>query len=1748
MLEQTVEESAETVHRSFGKCCNERHFVRTARRRPLPCLVGKKHLKGAAEKQKESFATRPTRGFGSLMTKYHIFGGLWSLICAVISHFDTRYALFSFCWLSSSGDILSRTHDDPDREQASNGTLTAGIFFALYIVVVYCTSLIAIVRTWNTFVKGLPDTFRTRKRIQRHLKYYVGCYFGYWTLVLACYAVFSLLPHSTSDSKGGIKCRVWHLLSCLLLAKGMVHALIWTRTSNILRIIEQLRRNGTVNLPPQDGNWDDNINWALRLEILTNTTKGICQSVDRAEHQARASAESSLRSISVSDSSLEEGIVDSSAGQDDYCDRKESYTQIEELILENRNDSRSNGPRTEGVVFKDFAPHVFRRLREEAKVSSASYRNSLQQTTKERRNPDTFMTRFFGCHGLTMYGKTVFFVVMQSVFATSLQIHERFDLKGSWVGRLEGRKPTGTVATCKFCNAEYTIGGSHDQRCNVRGEGNMNHQYDQVGKDLNWNRHMALPYSTARAVAVQLTADSEFLCSINCIDYSLLVGIHHRSFNVSHYSSADSFDSPKLVRHDSGCSMSSQFRVSTRSGRSNSSDSYSTNSSFIRNRSSSGGNQYSRGCYCSSNSNSIKKSFHPIAHGGMSVDEVHGPGLYYLGLIDILQQWNLRKRVEHFVRVYVLMQDRHGISVVNPRQYADRFQQRVIKELIYDAAAMPTRDHRDSVSFTQLQIQNQRNAQLVESNRTLSTMLASLDGSGATFTSQPSTRLESFANFIMSPNVGGNSMTNSPCTPPLAAKARVAVRAVSTRSWDNASCCSSTGVGRLSGGLAMEIPGTIPWCTQQLRNPAAAPPSITSAADPVSKNFVGVLEIEQPASVSVVYTSSSEVVSSSGSRQCSDKSSHSSNSTGSVVHLEEGALRGPSSPLDYRIRRRDVHVVSISQHVADHVREAELALAVLNDLGRDAQLHPALCRHQPVTNSYSCHVLTTILMPRPSSFLRRWRRLLSAEPALTSVVACLTPREAVCVLVFALDAQYESLVRFLYAHESLLSLGDASRRFTSVLHCAAAHGCAEVVQRLLRFRLTHHTLLDAEKPARYVAWNPEDASTRAKVLAWSSRNFRTSSQPKSCTRLQDRETWRWCVAGLLLPVRETRAMEYAASAGRLEVVMWLFEQEKKQEKLDTDVVVYMVQPLESKLQYLHKDMRMPLDQRTLEAAIGSGHFELVKYITDRIPVEQRHTLSPAAAEKAAASGNVDVLAFVVERLGLWSPQVLIAAAPTGNIDMAEWIEKRTDSASEEEQQEEEVVLVRERRDRAATSNAIDSMVSDLSAASIKRRSSYDNFSSVGCARPLNVVDGSTLYRCASLGHFDMIEWLLQKKLASPGFALSMKEREVVLRSVVGRGTPDEEPLEIVALSSTDTSGAASASTETPTAAVTATVNGSELGPGGNQGVIALPGSEQLQGCQAPAVVHSATFTAIMRYTKAGDALQWFQTHSSTLMGDSSIVEWGVKYRQFAYLTYVFLKFQPVRTEERFRQHGVEYALHVACAMGHLDVVTWICGNCEIFLNVPAAELHAKLGRLSIWNDALIAAARCGQIGILTWLHEKFTFFRKVPDSSRKTKLIQTMADAAAGYGQIRVLRWLQVTVAPQITAKMESESESTAVVETSFVSTEGLLQAMVNRHVDVVQWVCAVDIDLVSRQTAQRRGELATFLREEADGFVPSRALFMYNQYICSRPQRSPVFAETTACPLKLQGICILGLFAGQETHLTPVFHGVLNGLSTTLK
>lgn len=554
------------------------------------------------------------------MIMYHIITALTSAVFALIALLDKDHALFSFCWVEAKS-VLNR---DPSLGPFMKAQGGSGLSFAVQILVVYLFSLTAMLRSWKTLQRGLPDTFTTRKRILRHLKYYVGIFFAYWTVVFILYAMYAAIPHENA-----LKCRIWNLLSSVLMAKGLVNSIIWTRTSNIYKVFEQLRTIGYVDLPHRD----DSINWALRLEILANTTKGICDGISRADTQA------SSRTV---------------------ADKRYRFTQIEEISISSKSGA--------DVLFYDYAPHVFRYLRSLSKISSDDYRQSMEQTTKERvsegksgaffyfsqdrkyvvktltreelkflltilpqycryvaKHPETLIARFFGCHAITMYGKTVHFVVIQSVFNTTLQIHERFDLKGSWVGRLEGRKPTGTVAVCKFCSKEYLVGGSHNQRCDAR-QGGLRHIYDQVGKDLNWNRQMSIPVHTAERLSKQLYKDSMFLQQINSIDYSLLVGIHHRSFSVSN-DTTNEYDS------------------------------------LLQN---------------------ADAPFHRSTFGGMGVDVVHGPGIYFLGIIDILQQWNLRKRIERFIRVYIMRNDRHGVSVAPARAYANRFRQRVVNDLIYD--------------------------------------------------------------------------------------------------------------------------------------------------------------------------------------------------------------------------------------------------------------------------------------------------------------------------------------------------------------------------------------------------------------------------------------------------------------------------------------------------------------------------------------------------------------------------------------------------------------------------------------------------------------------------------------------------------------------------------------------------------------------------------------------------------------------------------------------------------------------------------------------------------------------------------------------------------------------------------------------------------------------------------------------------------------------------------------------------------
>jgi 1-phosphatidylinositol-4-phosphate 5-kinase len=117
-----------------------------------------------------------------------------------------------------------------------------------------------------------------------------------------------------------------------------------------------------------------------------------------------------------------------------------------------------------------------------------------------KTNPHTLLSRFYGLHRVKLpHGKKIHFVIMNNLFPPHRDIHETYDLKGSTVGR------------------EYS---EEKAAQNPRA----------VLKDLNWinrGRRLELGPEKRALLSEQLRRDTELLKRLNVMDYSLLVGIHN---------------------------------------------------------------------------------------------------------------------------------------------------------------------------------------------------------------------------------------------------------------------------------------------------------------------------------------------------------------------------------------------------------------------------------------------------------------------------------------------------------------------------------------------------------------------------------------------------------------------------------------------------------------------------------------------------------------------------------------------------------------------------------------------------------------------------------------------------------------------------------------------------------------------------------------------------------------------------------------------------------------------------------------------------------------------------------------------------------------------------------------------------------------------------------------------------------------------------------------------------------------------
>lgn len=354
--------------------------------------------------------------------------------------------------------------------------------------------------------------------------------------------------------------------------------------------------------------------------------------------------------------------------------------------------------------FKDYCPLVFREIRERFSVTcqdyllsltseyvlvemftnsksgsfffySADYRYILKTCSKREAafllaalpqyhahlmaHRYTLLCRFFGLHRVHLpsaLGRKVYFVVMGNVFPIDKPIHERFDLKGS------------------TRNRHTTEAERHDPSV--------------VLKDLDWirsGRKLHLGGDNKRRLLSQVNRDCALLERLEVIDYSLLVGIHHASASPAISREREASRFYKVASGGRGSPLPpGDARDGNPSVASLVGDAEHQRKASVRIVDTVSQQQIHREHQqpshdCSNEAGAVRtRAERPSCdpeEQPVAAPEV-GKETYFVGCIDILCEYGLKKQLEHRFKAA-----KHGervgsqnFSVVDPLQYSLRFQ------------------------------------------------------------------------------------------------------------------------------------------------------------------------------------------------------------------------------------------------------------------------------------------------------------------------------------------------------------------------------------------------------------------------------------------------------------------------------------------------------------------------------------------------------------------------------------------------------------------------------------------------------------------------------------------------------------------------------------------------------------------------------------------------------------------------------------------------------------------------------------------------------------------------------------------------------------------------------------------------------------------------------------------------------------------------------------------------------------------
>lgn len=586
--------------------------------------------------------------------KYQIIAHSSASIAAIImsasNAFDAPVAVGNFCWVGAR------------REDQNNASLSGRngiwIFIIAPVTLSMGANIIVTFVSYGRFRDGIADTLKNRHVLLREgflttvtvIVYSAllwGVYGGYWV--------------ATSDTQTDV---LSHLFAFLLSYRGIVAFILWClykrpkATAARSRLRKQRKktnpggRRSTDNAPDDSDDENDEavrpqMNIALLQELVFYTTEGIAKAV---------------RSVS-------------------------SYSPSDESSCTFTLRPSSNGSSWNDCKFTDFRSLAFFRIRQFFGINEEAYLSSLANCTtpkvsegasgsfmfysKDRSyivksltsqessflhsfldeyvrymtsQSNTFLTRFLGSYCIVLYGKKAHFVVMENVFDIQhgISIHQRYDIKGSWIDRNAQKAKRGSETTCRHCNLTFRCGVGRSVCPNRAGS----HEPNVVLKDMDLTTKLRFGKLEGRKLVHQLKSDSSFLCDQGIMDYSLLLGVIEVSYQVNQQN---------ILTRDGSIFMEN-IVVGARS--SEDSSTRSDADSAPRER--------------------LKQSTQCLR----TSEVVIGPGFYYIGLIDILQTWNLSKRFERFVKTVILRKDPDGISAMAPKPYRNRFHKK-LNEIIH---------------------------------------------------------------------------------------------------------------------------------------------------------------------------------------------------------------------------------------------------------------------------------------------------------------------------------------------------------------------------------------------------------------------------------------------------------------------------------------------------------------------------------------------------------------------------------------------------------------------------------------------------------------------------------------------------------------------------------------------------------------------------------------------------------------------------------------------------------------------------------------------------------------------------------------------------------------------------------------------------------------------------------------------------------------------------------------------------------